>query len=279
MFDTHIHIMNRQPADPAGLLTALQATGFRGGVLISAPPSSFHQAAAGESDAQARLENLAAWCSGSASFFPFFWIDPTEPDAAEQVRLALKAGVAGFKIICTHFYPGDPVVLAVCSQIAAASKPVLFHSGILWNGRDSSRYNRPAEFEALLAVPRLRFALAHASWPWIDECLAVYGKFRQAGRSDGRQEVRMFIDLTPGTPPIYRRDLFWKLTAIGYDLDENLLYGSDNLADTYQSEWAGAWLARDQDLLRKLEPEVPGLDAADFWHKLTETNLGHFLKG
>ena len=32
MFDTHIHIMNRQPADPAGLLTALQATGFRGGV-------------------------------------------------------------------------------------------------------------------------------------------------------------------------------------------------------------------------------------------------------
>lgn len=279
MFDTHIHIMNRQPADPAGLLTALQATGFRGGVLISVPPSSFHQAAAGESDAQARLENLAAWCSGNASFFPFFWIDPTEPDAAEQVRLALEAGVAGFKIICTHFYPGDPAVLAICSQIAEAGKPVLFHSGILWNGRDSSRYNRPAEFESLLAVPRLRFALAHASWPWIDECLAVYGKFRQAGRSDGRQDVRMFIDLTPGTPPIYRRDLFWKLAAIGYDLDENLLYGSDNLADTYQPEWAGAWLARDQDLLRKLEPEVPGLVAADFWHKLTETNLGRFLKG
>jgi hypothetical protein len=48
--------------------------------------------------------------------------------------------------------------------------------------------------------------LACAAWPWCDECLAVFGILQQA-RSFRPDVARMLIDLTPGTPLIYRGEL------------------------------------------------------------------------
>ncbi len=62
--------------------------------------------------------------------------------------------------------------------------------------------------------------MGHCSWPWYDECIALYGKFLNALEKDGAPE--MFFDLTPGTPVIYRRDLLTKLFTVGYDVPDNI---------------------------------------------------------
>ena len=134
-------------------------------------------------------------------------------------------------MICGHHYPGDPKALEVYRVIAEMNKPILFHSGILWDGVPSSKYNRPVEFEPLLDVPGLRFALAHISWPWCDELIAVYGKFLSAHVRRPDLTVEMFIDTTPGTQPIYRRDALAKLFGVGFNVDGNVMFGSDTVLD------------------------------------------------
>ena len=63
--------------------------------------------------------------------------------------------------------------MEVFRTISQADRPILFHSGILWDGKPSGPYNHPAGFESLLEVDGLRFCLAHISWPWCDELIAV----------------------------------------------------------------------------------------------------------
>ena len=280
MLDSHIHIMNMNPPQPDRLEHVFSQLGLTGGVLISAPPACFTREKAGPSDVQDRLDLVLAWCNGRPDWFPFFWIDPLDASAADQVAVAVAAGIAGFKIICNQAEPDHPAVLDTARRIAAAGRPLLFHSGILWDGQDSSRFNRPAGFEALLHIPKLRFALAHASWPWIDECLAVFGKFQQARRQAPQACAEMFIDLTPGTPRLYRDELYRKLLGIGYPLLDHILFGTDGLADTYEPQWAADWLALDQKLLEQhwQNGVQPGYASpADAWLALTEKNLRRFI--
>jgi len=250
ILDGHIHINSE--ADPNGLQGGMQAAGVSGGVLISEPPACFRVASSG-APAGARLDNLMAWCKGEAEVYPFFWIDPMEEDALGQVARAAERGVAGFKVICSHHYPGDPIAMEVYAEIAHAGRPILFHSGILWDGKPSSGYCRPANFECLLEVPGLRFSLAHISWPWCDELIAVYGKFESARRQRPDLDVEMFVDVTPGTPPIYRRDALTKLLTVGYDIEDNVVFGTDCNTASYSAAWAREWIERDRCIYRDLE--------------------------
>jgi predicted TIM-barrel fold metal-dependent hydrolase len=269
LLDCHVHLFD-DAVDRARFLSALDAAGVDGCILLSLPPVSF--AGPGGPSAADRLANLDRWCGGEPRLVPFFWIDPVEPDAECQVELALCSGVRGFKVIANHFFPGDPRALPVYRAIAAAGRPMLFHSGILWDGRESSRSCRPAEFESLLEVPGLRFALAHASWPWCDECLAVFGKFEHARQT--RPDVpRMFIDLTPGTPPIYRENLLRSIFTIGYDIEGSLLWGSDSVVPGYDPGPVRAWFARDRGILDSLDV---GQEARE---GLFHRNLERFLAG
>jgi len=250
VLDGHIHLTGGH-GNPSEFGARQAASGIEGGLVISLPPACFGvQRSAGE--AAERLEHLLEWCEGGHALFPFFWIDPLEPDAVSQVETAVSSGAAGFKVICSRHRPGDPAALEVYRAAAAAGKPVLFHSGILWDGQPSSPFNRPAEFEALLEVPGLRFALAHISWPWCDELLAVYGKMLNACTEHGAA-VEMYIDTTPGTPPIYRREALTKLFTIGYDVRDRVIFGTDGLAEDYNSTWARTWLRRDLKILEELE--------------------------
>lgn len=150
--------------------------------------------------------------------------------------------------------------MEVYKAIAHYKKPILFHSGILWDGQPSSPYNRPAEFEVLLEIPGLKFCLAHVSWPWVDECIAVYGKFLNAYSRKTEAPVEMFIDITPGTPPIYREDALKKLFTVGYDIENNIIFGSDCSMDNYNSKWTSDWISRDVEIYGKLglDAEIPG---------------------
>ena len=251
--DGHIHITS-DDINIEDFSAKLSRAGMDGGVLLSLPPDSLFRLYTGNKKltVQDRLYNLFTWANGNPLFYPFFWINPMEPDAVEQVKLAVEEGVKGFKIICSNFYPGDPKALKVYHEIARAQKPILFHSGILWDGEFSSRYNRPAEFEALLNVDGLKFALAHVSWPWHDECIAVYGKFLNAYGKRPDSSVEMFIDMTPGTPPIYREEVLTKLLCVGYDIENNLMMGTDNIINEYNTEWAIEWVERDISIYKKL---------------------------
>ena len=267
--DCHVHLFG-ESVDRDGLFSALDATGIESCILLSLPPASFTRG--GRLGAADRLTHLERWCDGEPRLAPFFWIDPIEPDAGRQVERALASGVRGFKVIADRYYPGDARALPVYRAIAAAGRPILFHSGILWDGKDSSRYCRPAEFESLLEVPGLRFALAHASWPWCDECLAVFGKLEQA-RRERPDAPRMYIDLTPGTPPIYREDLLRRVFSIGYDVADFLLWGSDGTVPGYDPAHVRGWLERDRKILESL-----GV-SADVRERLFHRNLERFIAG
>lgn len=247
--DAHIHIGDGS-VEKQEFARRLRLAGVDGGVILSLPPGSF--SGRGPHDTVERLNNLFSWTESCPNLYPFFWIDPAEDDARDQVEIACRRGVFGFKIVCNRFYPGDRRVMRTCRQIAKAGKPVLFHSGILWGGQASSKYNRPAEFEALLEVEGLKFALAHLSWPWSEECIAVYGKFLDAHQSRPQLSVQMFLDITPGDFSEARRDILRRLYTIGYDVSNAVLYGTDRSANTYDYECAQRWIQRDSEVFREL---------------------------
>ena len=219
------------------------------------------------------MEDCLSLCRGHETLYPFFWIDPLEADALDQVDLAIEKGFIGFKMICSHYNVGCTPSMAVLERVAARGKPVIFHSGICWDGVNSANNHRPGNFEALIDIPRLRFVLAHVGWPWCDECIAVYGKFNNASRLRPDTAAEMFIDVTPGTPRIYREEVFRHLLGSDYELRYNLIFGTDCMAAQYNTAWSKEWQERDNALYEKFVPE----DVEDFKEHVYGKNMMRFM--
>ncbi len=269
ILDGHVHLLDER-GDRDGFLRRLCEAGVSGCLLISLPPAVFSDVCQPRTH-RARLEHLSLWKGDNERIFPFYWIDPMESDAVEQVETAVDCGVEGFKVTCSRFYPGDPKAIEVFRSIAECNKPILFHSGILWDGRSSSRFNHPENFEDLLEIPRLRFCLAHVGWPWCDELIAVYGKFLNAYAYRPELSVEMFVDLSPGTPAVYRREVLMKLFGVGYDVQNNVIFGSDCRASDYNVNWVRQWINRDNAIYDDLQIEKGILD------RIYSANLLRFL--
>ena len=118
-------------------------------------------------------------------------------------------------------------------------------------------------------IEGIRFSMGHCSWPWIDECIALYGKFLNA-RAVGRS-AEMFFDLTPGTPKIYREELFGKLYTIGYNVGDNVMFGLDSSVHQWSAAWAADWLKTDGIIMDELGISLENRE------KLYEKNLLRFL--
>lgn len=274
--DGHIHTgleradYNLNPAEnQANLMKGLKAAGLDGGVIFSVDPLKF-----ADWDPEKRLQDCLDTCKGQENLYPFYYINPVESDFMDQVDMALKAGVYGFKMICTLYKPSDDRCLQVCEKAAQNGKPVLFHSGICWDGHDSANNNKPANFEAMIEIPKLKFCLAHVSWPWYDECIAVYGKFNNAYFRRPEMSCEMFIDVTPGTPRPYRETVFTHLLEWSeYDLRYNLMFGTDSNTSSYNTAWAQEWQKRDDALYEKLITE----DVEDFKDHVYCKNILRFI--
>ena len=133
------------------------------------------------------------------------WIDPTVPGTVELVKEARETlSVTGVKLIPNGWYPYEERFSPLYEMAQSLDMPVLFHTGILWSWGDTSRFCRPVYLESLVQFPSLRFALAHVAWPWTDECIATAQKVHVINRRAGRAELQAIVDLTPGTPEIYR---------------------------------------------------------------------------
>lgn len=265
-FDMHIHCGNG-PIDPEKLLQQMAQCGIYGGVVFSQRPKEHDPEGACAKD---RIKQVLDLCRDYPDrLFPVLWIHPHEPDALAVAEEAAKQGIVGFKMICNNYYVSDPESVALVCKIRDLGKPIFFHSGILWGGGVTSKYNRPLHWESLVDIKGLRFSLGHCSWPWIDECIALYGKFLNAYTNGMGAE--MFFDTTPGTPTIYRRELLTKLYTVGYDVADNVMFGTDCSADDYNHAWAGKWLETDGAILQEL-----GADE-EIFQKLYHDNLLRFL--
>lgn len=256
IYDSHVHL-SETIDDCEAFADALKSADVGGITLFSNPPGSV-SAGMTALEPQERLKRLMRWAESPAlssiRVWPFYWIDPMDDDIYDQINAAISAGAVGFKCLCTWYYPCDEKPMRVWRYLAEKNLPVKFHSGILYsacNGRtDTSKYNRPLHFEALIGIPNLRFTLSHVSWPWCDECLALYGKARSMLHY-GLSSARMYIDTTPGTPDIYREEVLTKIYRIGYDLDSNVIFGSD-CREIYSPEDTRRFRERDDAIFDKL---------------------------
>ncbi len=220
-----------------------------------------------------RLHDVMEFCTGYDNLFPIFWINPVKDACIDEIDKAVEAGVDGFKIIPSEFYPSDEYCMAACKRIAEHGKSVVFHSGISWDGVASADHMRPAQYECMLDVPKLKFAVAHVSWPWTDECIAVYGKMNNAKIRRPDLSCEMFIDTTPGTPEVYRRQVLERLYCSDYQVKYNVLFGTDCMGEGYNIGWTKKWLKIDEALIREFNPD----DADDVVEHVFGKNFLRFI--
>ena len=245
IYDMHIHLW---PGEGNGedLIKRLDAAAIYGGAVFSAPPAEMKMGDAGSGEE--RLERVLSFTEKYPErLIPVLWIHPDEEGVSSLVKIAAGRGIKGFKIICNNYYVYENKSMELLSQIAEVGLPICFHSGILWSPGVSGEYNRPLNWERLIEIPKIRFSLAHCSWPWYDECLALYGKFLFLSNQENFS-AEMYLDLTPGTPQSYRRDLLTKLLTSGLDVDHHMMFGTDCGAGDYRVEWAKKWMKIDNEI-------------------------------
>ncbi len=218
--DCHVH-MYHPIENPSALLKEMDKNGIDRMIVFSRSESrSIHATRRNLMATKALFEAAPDRIGGLAR------IEPTLPGAASLAREALESmGFLGLKIIPDHWYAYEERLEPFWEAMNEVGAIILFHTGILWGNEDGSRFNRPVHLEKLLFYPKVRFLMAHISWPWCDECLAVMGRMRAAMKKHGG-EWQSYIDLTPGTPPYARKQAI--ANALSYVGPERLLFGTDS---------------------------------------------------
>ena len=266
ILDGHIHIHD-DSTDWNKFREALRQAGFDGGLVCSLHPE-VHSCFGESGPYRDRIENVMSLARTLDNIYPFFWIDPAEKDALDQVDYAVSQGIAGFKVICSKFYPGEAFAMEVFAKIAALGKPILFHSGILGDNTASSDYCRPLGFEKLVEIENIKFSLAHIGYPWFDETIALFGKINGARKHFGLT-AEMYIDTTPGTPGLYRKDALSKCFV--YPVEEHLIFGSDSNTGDFLVDYSRSIVEGDTAILKELGKTNAVID--NIFHK----NLLRFI--
>jgi len=289
-YDEHIHIYEDGAAKPEAFAKRIAEAGLVGACVYSREQTPEPRLSNTTTLTPEQIvDNVIEWCSASPTLYPFYWIDPSRHDAVDLVDMAVEKGICGFKVIRNNGYPCDGPALDAYRRMARYGKPVTFHTGILYDGLPSSEYFRPSAFESLLRAPGLRFCLAHISWPWCDECMAVYGKMNSAAyytrpnrpgataRKPAAQAVlpQMFIDSTPGAHGLWRREAFQKLygSHLRPSVVKRFMFGTDNDVHDYGVAYARKCQDFDDALFRELEVTEQEVDA------YYRTSLQSFLFG
>ncbi len=260
--DCHIHC-GRQ-ADGSEVLKAMDAQEMDRALLIAPPMKDSNE------ELVESIEIISRICAPDPDrLIGFAWIEPPLSGSVDHVQMAADKGLRGIKMIPDHWYPYEERFFPVYERIQEVHKPILFHSGILFGNMDSSRFCRPVNYEVMIHFPKVKFALAHISWPWTDECIAVAGRMRAAVSRGDIGQMQMYIDTTRGTPDSYRTDALDK--ALKYLGPERLIYGSDDHAPGDLG-----YARRGIDADRQIICEQLGYSEEDF-RKIAGTNLEGFL--
>jgi uncharacterized protein len=156
---------------------------------------------------------------------PFASIDPAKGRAgAKQVRcLVDEYGVRGFKFHpnVQAFYPNDRDAYVLYEAIEAAGAIAVFHTGQTGIGAGAPggggirlKYSNPMFVDDVAAdFPDLPIILAHPSFPWQDEALAV-----------ATHKPLVHIDLSGWSPKYFPPQLVQYANTL---LKEKVLFGTD----------------------------------------------------
>jgi uncharacterized protein len=155
---------------------------------------------------------------------PFGSVDPHKGKlAVREARELIEAGVHGFKFHpnTQAFWPNDREHYPLYETIAEAGLIALFHSGTTGIGAGMPggggvrlKYSDPMCLDDVAAdFPGLDIILAHPSFPWQDEALAV-----------AVHKPNVFIDLSGWSPKYFPENLIRYTNTL---LKNKMLFGSD----------------------------------------------------
>ncbi len=110
----------------------------------------------------------------------FAGIDPTEPEAADEVRMSLEdLRLRGITLSPPNqdFHPTDSQAMRIYAVAEELEMPVLFHPGSPFTEQSKMEFGRPYLLdEVARSFPRLRMIIAQFGQPWVDETIALLGK-------------------------------------------------------------------------------------------------------
>jgi hypothetical protein len=169
-------------------------------------------------------EVLAAARANPDVLIPFGSVDPHRGKlAVRQARELIEQGVRGFKFHpnTQRFWPNDPEFFALYRVIAEAGLIALFHSGTTGIGAGMPggggvrlKYSNPMAVDDVAAeFPELDIILAHPSFPWQEEALAI-----------AVHKPNVYIDLSGWSPKYFPEIL---VQYINTRLRGKMLFGSD----------------------------------------------------
>jgi uncharacterized protein len=169
-------------------------------------------------------EVLAAARAHPDVLIPFASVDPHKGKlAVREARELIDAGVRGFKFHpnTQAFWPNDQSWYPLYEAIADAGLIALFHSGTTGIGAGMPggggvrlKYSNPMCVDDVAAdFPELQIILAHPSFPWQEEALAV-----------AVHKPNVYIDLSGWSPKYFPEIL---VQYINTRLKAKMLFGSD----------------------------------------------------
>lgn len=201
-------------------------------------------------DVRASIDHIASVQAVDPDrIFGLIWAEPRAPGMIEEIEYGIvEKGLRGVKMIPDRWAPNDERLFPLYEKVQALNKPIQFHSGILYGFGDSSRFCQPVLYEVLVHFPRLRFSLAHLSWPWVDECIALFGRFRAAAHYK-TEDCRMWIDTCRGTPDAWREEALRK--AVAFCGMPRLMFGVDS-TPARLAENAPVHVAKDRMILQNV---------------------------
>ncbi len=182
-------------------------------------------------------------------FIPFASIDPLGPGAVEEAReLLTRHGAKGFKFHASAqgFAPDDPAAYRLYEVLAEHRSIALFHSGQTGIGRTSPggggvrlKYSNPMYLDDIAVdFPDLKLVIAHPSFPWQSEALAV-----------ARHKQNVYIDLSGWSPKYFEDQLVKHANS---QIPDKVLFGSDFPVLT-PDRWIADFAERDfKDSVRPL---------------------------
>jgi predicted TIM-barrel fold metal-dependent hydrolase len=155
---------------------------------------------------------------------PFASVDPHKGKlAVREARELVEAGVRGFKFHpnTQAFWPNDRTFYPLYEVIADAGLIALFHSGTTGIGAGMPggggvrlKYSNPMYVDDVAAdFPGLDIILAHPSFPWQDEALAI-----------AVHKPNVYIDLSGWSPKYFPENL---IQYTNTRLKDKMLFGSD----------------------------------------------------
>jgi predicted TIM-barrel fold metal-dependent hydrolase len=193
-------------------------------------------------------DEVAMACAENADvLIPFASLDPWKGRVAvrQARRLVDEFGVRGFKFhpSLQAFHPNDRMAYPLYAAIEELGQVALFHSGqsgigagVRGGGGVRLKYANPLSLDDVAAdFPDLKIVIAHPSFPWQDEALAV-----------AAHKPLVYIDLSGWSPKYFPPQLVQYANSL---IKEKVLFGSD-----YPLITPDRWLADFEAL--PIKPEV-----------------------